>query len=551
MGQKIGDKILRALIVDDNRHDAFLVARNLKKGGYDLITETVDTSYAMSEALKSRQWDVIICDYDMPNFSGLEALRILQEQNIDIPFFLVSGVVDENTAVDIMRSGAKDYIGKDNLSRLIPAIERELREAEIRRERSTLENYFHESEEHYRLLMDTAGDAIMIIDQETGTIVKINKKTEDMLRTDKDNIIGMITDQLRIEDENNEATSLLGNINESGQYPLRQLYVLHEDGSRTVAEVRASVTILRGRRYVQCIFRDITQRKLMEEQLREFNTHLQQKVMQEIEKRRTHEQILIQQSKLASMGEMINAIAHQWRQPLNAVAIMVYDIKDAHIYKELNSDYMDNSIQRIMEQINFMSRTIDDFRSFFKPSKEKTLFDVEIAIKEIFSLMNTQLKSNKISYEIANLSDDDVSAMSSEATSHKQVFVLGYPNEFKHVVLNLINNSRDAILECIQKGIIPDTSGFILCAVSRVAGNVLIRLQDNGGGITEDIRDKIFAPYFTTKFANKGTGTGLYMAKVIIENNMNGRLTFYNVPNGSVFTIELKEEEGGDSAPGI
>ncbi|MBF0338496.1 MAG: response regulator [Nitrospirae bacterium] len=538
MGQKIGDKILRVLIVDDNKHDAFLVARNLKKGGYDLITETVDTSYAMSEALKSRQWDVIICDYDMPCFSGLAALRILQEQNIDIPFFLVSGVVDENTAVEMMRSGAKDYIGKDNLSRLIPAIERELREAEIRRERSTLEDYFHESEESYRLLMDTAGDAIMIIDQETGIIVEINKKTEEMLRTDKDNIVGMITDQLRIEDDTNEATSLLGTSNGSGQYPLRELYILHEDGSRTVAEVRASVTILRGRRYVQCIFRDITQRKLMEDQLMELNTHLQQKVSEEIEKRRINEQILIQQSKLAAMGEMINAIAHQWRQPLHAVALMVHDIKDAYIYKELDMDYMDNSIKRIMEQLNFMSKTIDDFRTFFKPSKEKTLFDVETAIREIFSLMDTQLKNNNISYSIAALCGGDAP----DDVSDKRAFVLGYPNEFKHVVLNLINNARDAISENIKYGLISETDGCIVCSISRMDGKVFIRVEDNGGGITEDIKDKIFNPYFTTKLANKGTGVGLYMAKVIIENNMDGRLTFSNTEAGSAFTIELKEE---------
>jgi signal transduction histidine kinase len=123
---------LRVLIVEDSENDAFLLSRKLKKGGYDIFWKRVDTEKAMSECLQSESWDVILADYTMPNFSGLDALQLLKESNLDIPFIIVSGAIGEETAVATMKAGASDYLLKDKLSRLIPVIERELKEANIR-----------------------------------------------------------------------------------------------------------------------------------------------------------------------------------------------------------------------------------------------------------------------------------------------------------------------------------------------------------------------------------------------------------------------------------
>ena len=280
---------------------------------------------------------------------------------------------------------------------------------------------------------------------------------------------------------------------------------------------------------------DITDRKKAEDALKEKSRQLENllkdlklRVEEEVEKRMEKEQLLIHQSKLAAMGEMIGAIAHQWRQPLNALGLIVQGIKDAHEYGELNKDYIDESVNKSMMQIKFMSKTIDDFRNFFGPDKQKITFDVIKAVEEVLSILNAMLKNNSIDVKVE--------------CKQSRLLVDGYPNEFKQVVMNLINNAKDAIIEAKEKGILtPDEKGLIAVDVKKDVDKVIIKISDNGGGIPEKIIDRIFEPYFTTKEQGKGTGIGLYMSKMIIESNMGGRIYAENVENGAMFTIELNE----------
>jgi CheY-like chemotaxis protein len=133
----INPQSLRVLIVEDSEDDALLIIRELKKGGYNPVYERVETAAAMKKALKEKQWDIILCDYKMPKFSGKQAIALLKETNIDIPLIIVSGTVGEETAIECMRSGANDYVMKDSLSRLCPAIARELGEVEVRNKQKT------------------------------------------------------------------------------------------------------------------------------------------------------------------------------------------------------------------------------------------------------------------------------------------------------------------------------------------------------------------------------------------------------------------------------
>src|SRR5687767_8350758 len=142
---------LRALLVEDSEDDALLLGLMLKQAGYDLTSERVDTPESMRAALERQSWDVVISDYVMPRFSGLAALRILQEKGLDLPFLIVSGHIGEETAVAAMKAGAHDYLMKDRLARLVPAVERELREAEVRRERHLAEERRRVAVEQLRL----------------------------------------------------------------------------------------------------------------------------------------------------------------------------------------------------------------------------------------------------------------------------------------------------------------------------------------------------------------------------------------------------------------
>ncbi|MBF0606728.1 MAG: HAMP domain-containing sensor histidine kinase [Candidatus Magnetobacterium sp. LHC-1] len=272
---------------------------------------------------------------------------------------------------------------------------------------------------------------------------------------------------------------------------------------------------------------DITQRKMLEKQLAQLNAHLEEQVIDKIDEIRHKEQMLIQQSKMAAMGEMIGVIAHQWKQPLNAISVTIQDIADAYDYGELNQEYIDNMIEASKAQISFMAKTIDDFRNFFKPTKQKSVFSVAVSIKEILSMFKDVFKKDGISIELSY--DND-----------KELQCIGYPNEFKQVILNLISNSRDAILTRRSKDTKSYLEGTINISVQKDEDNgIAIMITDNGGGIPEDIKDRIFEPYFTTKPSDVGTGIGLYMSKTIIENNMCGRLTVKNITEGAEFKITM------------
>jgi PAS domain S-box-containing protein len=182
--------LLRVLIVEDSEDDTMLLERELRRGGYEPMFKRVDTATAMNAALDQQTWDIVISDYSMPQFSASAALRLLQEKELDLPFIIVSGVIGENTAVAAMKAGAHDFILKDNLARLVPAIERELRESAERWERRQAEEALRASEERFRLLVDGVKDYAIIMMDTDGRFVSWNAGAERILGYQEVEIIG-------------------------------------------------------------------------------------------------------------------------------------------------------------------------------------------------------------------------------------------------------------------------------------------------------------------------------------------------------------------------
>jgi PAS domain S-box-containing protein len=180
---------LRVLNVEDSEPDLALLTRHLSLAGYDVVSERVDTADAMRTALEAGEWDVILCDYAMPQFDALGALKILKEKGLDTPFIIISGTVGEETAVEAMRAGAHDYLMKDNLVRLAPTIERELLEAENRRARRQAEASLSKSEGQHRRLLDTAYEGVWVFDAELQTTY-VNQRLTEMLRVRPEEMIG-------------------------------------------------------------------------------------------------------------------------------------------------------------------------------------------------------------------------------------------------------------------------------------------------------------------------------------------------------------------------
>jgi signal transduction histidine kinase len=253
-------------------------------------------------------------------------------------------------------------------------------------------------------------------------------------------------------------------------------------------------------------------------QLESLNQSLEERITTTLDEIRQKDQMLIEQGRLAAMGEMISNIAHQWRQPLNNVGLIIQNIQLAFDARELTSETMAKEIKSAMDVILFMSHTIDDFRDFFRQDKVKTSFNVQRIVTKAIDFMAPGLKSREIIIELEADEPGDA---------------LGYANEYAQVVLNLISNAKDAFQER-KVG-----SPRIDVRVFREGSRSVVTVRDNGGGIDTNILPKIFDPYFTTKDKSQGTGIGLYMSKVIIEQHMGGRLTARNVDGGAEFMIEL------------
>jgi len=233
---------------------------------------------------------------------------------------------------------------------------------------------------------------------------------------------------------------------------------------------------------------------------------------------REKDNFLFQQSRLAAMGEMIGNIAHQWRQPLNELGITVYQMKKYFLADKDEDEFLE-SYNRSKDVIKKMSSTIDDFRNFFNPNKDKKNFFVKNAIDEMLRLMQGTIQKHNIHVEVK---------------CEKSVNIHGYLNEFTQVMLNLINNSKDAFNQRKIK------NREIKINVNKDdKENVLIVYSDNAKGIDKDIIEKIFDPYFTTKHSSQGTGLGLYLSEMIVKKSMNGNIKVYNNKDGATFEITI------------
>lgn len=285
--------------------------------------------------------------------------------------------------------------------------------------------------------------------------------------------------------------------------------------------------------YMFIIVEDVSQRLKYQRELEDINKNLKYIVEDEIAKRRRNEELLMEKMRLAEIGEMIGSIAHQWRQPLNTLAILIQDIQDAREFGELTGDYIRDVVANSMQQIDYMSKTVDDFRDFFKPSKTKEVFDVKRSVEQVLSIVRAQLINNSITCTVTcSCENSGQPIMDSEKLTYcagHDMKVKGYPNEFKQVLLNLISNSRDALTGRSERRI--DIS------IKRNGDKIRLDVEDTGGGISAEILDRIFDPYFTTKGSTGGTGIGLYMSKGIIESNMNGSLAVENTDKGCRFSI--------------
>jgi len=254
------------------------------------------------------------------------------------------------------------------------------------------------------------------------------------------------------------------------------------------------------------------------EELQKFNNELSDRVQEEVNKNRAKDVMLLKQSRLVALGEMISNIAHQWRQPLNVIAIGIQNLHLSYQLNELTKDEFDESVETIMEQIYELSNTIDNFRDVVNNDQTAEPFNIAQAVYKSVNIISASLRQSDITvhYEM----DESL------------VLLRGASNSFSHVIMNLLNNSKDAFEGC-------ERTNYRLITIKVYKSNqfAVIIISDNGGGISESIIDKVFDPYFTTKHQSKGTGLGLYITKNIIEKEFKG--TLYINSSDSITSVKI------------
>ena len=261
---------------------------------------------------------------------------------------------------------------------------------------------------------------------------------------------------------------------------------------------------------------------ILNNKIKKLNTNLEKRVLEESLKNRRKDEILFRQAKLASMGEMINNIAHQWRQPLNRINLSIQVIENilkdnSHILEQ--KELIDKKIFHINKNINYMSNTIEDFMNFFHPNKEKNSFNLNKLIRRAITLVKSRDDTIKFDIEI-----------------NEQINIHTFENEFFQIILILLENAID----CFKKSKIKHK--YIGIFAQEEEHKITLIIRDNAGGIPSSIIDKIFEPYFTTKFKNEASGRGLYMAKMLMEESICGKLDVYSQNSHTNFNITLEKE---------
>jgi PAS domain S-box-containing protein len=267
---------------------------------------------------------------------------------------------------------------------------------------------------------------------------------------------------------------------------------------------------------------DLTELNAKEEELQRLNFTLEERIKKEVQNSRDKDQKMLQQSRLAQMGEMISMIAHQWRQPLTAISATTNNLTFKLMLDDVDKEFFKTEVALISEYTQHLSKTIDDFKDFFKDNKLKETVPLTTIIEDTLYIIEASIRNKNIELITNFQCDDEIET---------------YPSEIKQVLLNLIKNAEDALLE---KEI--DEPKIVIETKKIDENTLVVSVQDNARGIPINILDKLFEPYFSTKKEKDGTGLGLYMSKTIIEKHCGGEIVASNKDDGALFCVTLYKD---------
>jgi two-component system, cell cycle sensor histidine kinase and response regulator CckA len=499
---------LQVLIVEDSEDDVLLTLRELRRGGYIVEYDRIDTAPAMQSALDRQSWDLIIADYTLPQFSAPAALQLLQQQptsspNRNIPFIIVSGTIGEEMAVAAMKAGAHDYLIKGNLARLLPAVERELREAADRQKRHIAEQALRESEERYRILFNSNPNAIFVQDLHHHILVW-NTEAERLYGWDSTTALGKNALQLLHPSSPPPLEAIKTALSEAGQWQGELQQTTQTDRSIVVESRWILVRDTSGTpQSILTVNTDITEKKQLEAQF-------------------------LRAQRLESLGTLASGISHDFNNILTpilaATQLLPLKLPDLDDRNRQLLKMMEDSAKRgaeLIKQILAFTRGVDGDRVPLQI--HPLLTEVEQVIQQTFP------KNIDIAIPIPT---PDLWTISADETQLHQVF------------MNLCVNARDAMptggtltLAATNQWI--DTAYERMNLDAHAGAYVVITVTDTGTGIAPELLDRIFDPFFTSKEIGKGTGLGLSTVLGIVRNHGGFIQVESKVGQGSQFRVYL------------
>jgi len=393
-----------------------------------------------------------------------------------------------------------------------------------------------ERDEKYRTYINNSPDPIIVCDR-TGRIVETNPAMEKLSGYNAAEIAAMPIQQMWADESVKQGYAALAKMLTTDSLDVTLKYV-KKDGADYYLSCHA-VRVGDDRFLVMC--RDMTSYVIMDNHVRKMHEELKDKVEEELKKRHRQEHLIENQKKMADMSKLLSAIAHQWRQPLNILSLYNIDLNDTYRAGGLDDKYMDNYNAVVSSTIEKMSDIIDDFRLFFVPEKTGTQFCVTTEILDVLSILQAQLNYLGIGIELKCICGKQHYVCRNVTTCpdcrYRSAYACGEQDRFRHVILNIIYNSIDAINE--RHAADAGHKGKITVSVSCIQDKVRIGIADNGTGVSEEVREKVFEPYFSTKGEGKGAGIGLFMSRMIIREQMKGSIELLDTGDGAEAVITL------------